>query len=470
MNDVAGAGLKYREEYRNRVNIRIKGLAESFMGLSKGFVCEDMQAGGELDNQTENRIATAMWRKICVGCEGCGQCWEENAERTYEEMSRIMHSIAEGKITEENPGELMCIHTEELVSLLEEQVSDERRHMGFRNQLAAGRNAVAGQLREISRILEELCDDPGVVGDSRRLNERVVRRCLRAEGIRAKNIYLFTSSRRGFELHARLKSGGRRSISMKNVLSALSRAMGTGVAARADCGHAVTGEYRDFCFYEESRYKVLSGAKRLIKTGEEISGDNFSFLYPDNGNMLMLLSDGMGSGPDASRESTMVIEMLEKLLAAGFGEEGAIKLLNSVMVTRSESPVLSTVDVSVIDLYTGICSFIKLGAARTYLRRGESLECIGDNTLPLGVVSEPECKCCRCKMFDGDYIIMVSDGVTDCLGADDDYDKLGEIILSVNESSPQLMAEKIMEEVCRAATGPYTDDMTVLVSGIWKKS
>ena len=43
----------------------------------------------------------------------------------------------------------------------------------------------------------------------------------------------------------------------------------------------------------------------------------------------MALSDGMGSGERAFRESTMVVEMLEELLNAGFPVKTAVQIMNT---------------------------------------------------------------------------------------------------------------------------------------------
>ena len=43
----------------------------------------------------------------------------------------------------------------------------------------------------------------------------------------------------------------------------------------------------------------------------------------------MCLSDGMGSGMEACRESEEVVELLEQFLESGFSQETAAKMVNS---------------------------------------------------------------------------------------------------------------------------------------------
>ena len=65
------------------------------------------------------------------------------------------------------------------------------------------------------------------------------------------------------------------------------------------------------------------------------------------------LSDGMGSGEEAFKESTMVVEMLEELLEAGFPVKMAIQMMNTALVIGREDVRFSTIDAPIFDLYTG---------------------------------------------------------------------------------------------------------------------
>ena len=59
-----------------------------------------------------------------------------------------------------------------------------------------------------------------------------------------------------------------------------------------------------------------AGVSRRVKDGEEVSGDVFTCLPLPSGEMLIALSDGMGSGQDAFSESSLVIELLEQMAEA----------------------------------------------------------------------------------------------------------------------------------------------------------
>ena len=102
------------------------------------------------------------------------------------------------------------------------------------------------------------------------------------------------------------------------------------------------------------------------------------------------LSDGMGSGEEAFRESTMVVEMLEELLEAGFPVKTAVQMMNTALVIGREEVRFSTIDVSLFDLYSGTCEFVKAGASTTFIKRKDAVEKICSTTLPIGVLQDIE--------------------------------------------------------------------------------
>lgn len=66
------------------------------------------------------------------------------------------------------------------------------------------------------------------------------------------------------------------------------------VAVR-DGAQVLSGEYQTVLFQEDVKFQVLYGVGRITKEQESISGDNYSVLC-ENGQFVLCLSDGMGSG------------------------------------------------------------------------------------------------------------------------------------------------------------------------------
>ena len=222
-------------------------------------------------------------------------------------------------------------------------------------------------------------------------------------------------------------------------------------------------------FEEDTLFHALQGVARLTKDGAQVSGDSFSFLELDGGECVMALSDGMGSGIRACKESEMVIELIEKFLEAGFHKETAIRMMNSAMVIQGEEGIFSTVDMAAIDLYTGICEFYKIGAAATFLKRGSQVECISSASLPAGMFHQLEIDKATRQLQDGDFIIQVTDGVLDDLHVPSPEEAMQEILQTIETNNPGHMAKQILEQILLFTAGKAPDDMTVLAAGIWEK-
>jgi stage II sporulation protein E len=131
--------------------------------------------------------------------------------------------------------------------------------------------------------------------------------------------------------------------------------------------------------------------------------------------------------------------------------------------------MFSTVDMCALDLYSGICSFLKAGASATFIRRDRWVESIESESLAAGLVQQMDFESVSRKLYHGDYLIMMTDGVLDALPLDREEDTMKEIILDVGEDTPKEMSRGILERVLGYCDFRARDDMTILVAGIWKK-
>ena len=142
-------------------------------------------------------------------------------------------------------------------------------------------------------------------------------------------------------------------------------------------------------------------------------------------------------------------------------------MMNTALVMGREEVCFSTLDLSVFDLYTGNCEFLKAGAATTFIRRGDKMEHVYSESLPLGVVRSQKIEKASCQLTSGDMVIMVTDGVLDALPAGEQEHLLDLMILGSPITNPKEMAHYILEKVLELGKNPPGDDMTVLVAGIW---
>ena len=234
-------------------------------------------------------------------------------------------------------------------------------------------------------------------------------------------------------------------------------------------GSVLSKDYEMIVFVPDVKYRVLTGVARTAKEGENVSGDNYSFLRLSNGKVIVTITDGMGSGKLAYDESETVIEMIEQLVEAGFREEMALRLVNSTLIFSQKTDIFSTVDLCVIDLNSGICECIKCGAAATYIRKKNSVRIVSNDTMPIGILPEASPSGTSHRLGDGDLIIMLSDGVTDSFPGEDKEQLIKSIIEESSTDNPQELADYILNRALEINMCKATDDMSVLVAGLWNK-
>lgn len=145
------------------------------------------------------------------------------------------------------------------------------------------------------------------------------------------------------------------------------------------------------------------------KKGEIICGDSISVFSVDDGYFYSVISDGMGSGRDAAVCSRLGTVFLEKLLCAGIDKAGAVSMLGNV-VAASGDETFVTVDLMEIDLVRGKATFIKAGAASSWIIRNGRAYTVSSKTLPCGIISGTSAEQTVIDCFSGDIVIMASDG------------------------------------------------------------
>lgn len=344
----------------------------------------------------------------------------------------------------------------------------EKVHAAWNARMDEQRVAVATQLTEISEIMEGAIRRAYDTKEDTSL-ERQLKRLLYKRGILLKKVYVYDNEEQRKEVYLTIRTRKKRCISNKDAAECLSEAMGSPMMPSHEARAFVRNEFTSTCFVEKTNFEVVYGVERCVGDYQQISGDSFSFLQKEEGQFLASLSDGMGTGLNAYQESEKVVDLLEQFLEAGFSKETAVKMINSALVLRDQGKTFSTIDISSIDLYSGVCEFLKIGAATSFIKRGNWVEAITSTSLPAGVFQQTDYeKTCR-KLYDGDMVIMVTDGVLDVLPVEHQEKLMKDIILEHQTNNPKELADYILSRVRQYKSGRFLDDMTVLVMGIWKR-
>ena len=206
-------------------------------------------------------------------------------------------------------------------------------------------------------------------------------------------------------------------------------------------------------------FEVAYGIAEMKRDSEGISGDSRSILCPSRYRRLFAICDGMGSGEKAAKVSRDAVSMIESFYRAGFDNSIILSLVNKLLKLSVEE-CFSTLDISVIDTRTGGLDVIKLGSASSFIVRREGVEMLSCTLPPAGILDSIQPLTSRYQLFDGDMILMFSDGVFDAL----ESRGVVETIEALDTVNPQTLADELL---LRAKQNGAEDDCTVLVMRIF---
>lgn len=454
-----------QKEKVERYAASFQKLADTFYGMP--YKKEYLSAGqvGHIINGTNEQLCSSCYRK-----ESCWGGFYENLYQGSESMVRALENGDSEKLEKVRiQWSEVCSRSPQYLEVLREQFQKEKQDLIWTNRMIESRLAVAQQLTEVAGIMEMVANELYDISSAEPEFREEIRRELRKKHVIAKNVWVMdkVEGRRQVFLTLRARSG--QCVSVSEIAQILSEICGCGMTSASGSRCIVNGEFHTIHFVEDVCYQMLFDVSRITREEEKVSGDNYICRQEDNGKFVMCLSDGMGSGMDACKESEIVVELLEQFLESGFSQEAAARMVNSALVLKGREEMFSTVDICAVDLYTGICDFLKAGAAATFIKRDHWVEAIESESLAAGLVQRLDFDTASRKLYHGDYLIMMTDGVLDALPAEREEETMKEIIMDIQDASPREVSRGILERVLGYSDYRARDDMTVLVANVVRK-
>ncbi len=186
-------------------------------------------------------------------------------------------------------------------------------------------------------------------------------------------------------------------------------------------------------YISEDKYIITVGKARIAKDRVSVNGDSLLEQKLDDGKIALAISDGMGTGVKAKKYSELVINMLQKLLGAGFKKKETLELVNSTILSLASQEEYATIDMCILDLFSGNAEFIKNGACPTFIKNGKNVEKVEAMCLPAGINEKPDTTIFDKDLNDGDIIVMITDGILDAnKEAIDKQESMREFISQIN--------------------------------------
>lgn len=450
---------------------KLSDLAGSLEELARTFDQENACLKGlsREDGLAAMQMAAAM---VCGDCRRCNMREEGRKEDSYYLYYLLRAFEQKGTVEYEDmprPFLESCRRKEQFVGHLNRNLGRASMNLNWKNRFLESRDAVVSQFRELALILEEFARQMEQAEDVTAFWEKAVKRTFLLHHMVVERMMILEYDGRRREAFLTVRTNHGRCVTSGDAALCLGQAVGgSGWTVARDSKSIVGRQSATIRFLEEGAYQMLYGVARRPKEGEMVSGDSYTFSREMPGQVVMSLSDGMGSGARAGEESRRVIELAEQLLAAGYTPRSALKLVNTVLLLVGEEQHPATVDLCCVDLYSGVLEAMKLGAAATFVMCESGVELLQAEAVPAGVLNPVEPVLLTRKLWEDDRVIMVSDGVLEALPGEDKERFMKDYLDSVGRRSPQELADLVLE-FAGAFAEETRDDMTVLAAGIWKK-
>lgn len=464
---------QYLEEttIRDGSELRIQALRDKLCALKSLFLymadvgVTDGEGTVEEDRQGQTAaLLAAVEETACTVCEKRKHCWEEDFFAVSQEMLNLLGDSDSQKRVRETFGD-RCPSAEAITKTLEKTMREQSQSRYWKMQCGIQQSVLTEQMRSLGEIFrqmeEELLPRKDLYREKR---QRIVKR-LTAWGCIAEEVTI--DEENGMRIEVSCPSCGGNRICEERFLPYLERVLAMRLRMSVMCGAQNRLRQCRLYFTMQERIRILTGMVGFGRTQGEESGDTCEMLTVAPGKTVVLLSDGMGCGQTASRDSRETVCLMKKLLSAGFGGQAAVQTVNALLSLRAERERFATVDVLLIDRYTGEADFIKVGAPSAFIKRQSEVIVVKNDSLPLGIVKRLAVPPIHVRLEDGDFVVMMSDGVLDIPidripnGHTKESWVRSQIRL-FSHKSPQALAEHIAQMAIRLSGRRIHDDMTVV--------
>lgn len=411
-----------------------------------------------MDKNTSSRRAAAEVRRcVCDDCPSCRLCFEKNGstEQAFETLQTILDS--EGAVTCEHiRAAVKCCDRPELLAeaftdLGKRILEDKAENIRMREL----RGMLTDQLLSMEEILGDLSFrssrvrsiDPGL---SARVREQFA-----AMGYRGAKVCVYVDE----DLCRRADAFVNGEFAGDIIKLTAS------VSSLLDCDMGlpdVSGEdgVTRISFAELPAYSAET-AVFAASAGGEYSGDSCDIFELGGSEKYLILSDGMGTGKRARLDSSFTVNLSRKLLISGLSMTTVHRLLNTMLRVKGWEESFATMDMLKLDLCGGRASLLKAGAVKSWLCRDGAVMEIGGQSFPAGILTDCIPDRSDIKLFDGDLILMTSDG------ADDETAELLAQTAAAGEFTDLDQLVRVMGGIAiERRKGGRGDDLTIIAARI----
>lgn len=446
---------------------KLENISDMFSDLAGAFGQISSGAREKIREAELSRLLSAVGDRVCEQCTRRSECWEGDFYRTYQVLLEMLNLAETGGLNTQTMPWLLkdrCIKKADIIETVRSVAEKNTTNLYWQKRITESRQMVTEQMRATASILATLAAEARKEPYSDRHMSRQIKEKSGMVGCELCDVRV-TGDQGGSVVEiAKYPCFGTREC-LHTVLPLTANLMKQKMTLHAACGNSAQEKRCKLVMQIASRYFVQTGMASAAKLAGEVSGDTCSVANLEQGKILMMLSDGMGCGSAAASESGMAVSFLERLMSAGFDLGVAVKTVNSLLLLRMPGESFATVDMAVIDAFSGEAEFLKISAAPSFIKRVREVTTIQSATLPIGILSQIELEPIKMLLVPGDIIVMVSDGISEaCQRGPHRENWIANFLRRQSTAHPQEIADKLLQQALEMAGGQARDDMTVLAA------
>lgn len=405
-------------------------------------------SGAELPH-TRARELEQLKESVCDGCERFDACWVRAAQSSRASFVRVHAALMAGE--EDAAAQLPrgCVRRSDAQAALDaaaeqlRQSEAPRRDELRRDAIHAGVEAAMLNCGAVRRELSRMRVD--------RSATRAVQRALMREGMGDALACVTAEDARAY-----IQLGGDRSENApESARRALMRATGM--------DYDYLGCEGDVLRLRQRSRLCVKGAVRRCAQGAGACGDSALLTRMDDGRWLAAISDGMGRGERAARESSAAIAAISRLLGEGVQPQRAVDIANALLQMSGGDEMYATLDMALIDPESGRADIYKLGSPPSMLVSRQRTRMISASAPPCGILDSVCAAHRSVRLRPGDRLLLMSDGACDFSDASQSRMVRG-LAVALAGREPGDAAESL---IARMRTRfDLTDDAAVIVMDI----
>ena len=449
---------------RNRelLCIGLTSVAEVFNDMN--IIYRNMIKKGMSKEDVKKILYEELCDKICSYCperNHCHRTFADSTKKVFEELITI--AFERGKATLlDIPSYLTsrCKQTTAILGSVNTLTAQYKKYLTMASDVDSSKLMIAEQLLGISKVIDALSKevDSNISFDTVRENKIL-------DELTYHNIICIDAVVFEKDIHTLVASlvVRKEDAEKLRIVDCVGKICGQKMAV-FEMFPSVRPNYTVINLKTAPRFDCMFGVSQKTKANSSVSGDNYSVIKLDGDRILFVISDGMGSGEKAENYSELSIALIENFYKAGFDNDIIISSVNKLLNLHKDD-IFSALDIGVLDLKNGICDFIKMASPVTFIVSTEEVKKVESTSLPLGIVDDAYPLIKKEVVSSGDYIILVSDGVSDSFENDEAFK---DEILSLRAKNPQELADQLLERALSKNKGYAIDDMTVLAIKIFE--